>query len=196
MRKLLTSSIVLSFLSITSFAVNANDFTVQVGAYQVLTNQAISKAEKHGEVYQSIGNDNVTRLHVGRFTSKAAAESKRNQLRNSGYRDAFITQISVTSPASNHASASLHKKNKVNHQQADVTPGSYRSSSTSHSSTPHSSSSTNKYSATNKKYSNGGNLSGLSPDEKKKAAFLDGQLRIHSNGQFYTLEQYRRQNRQ
>jgi len=85
MRKLLTSSIVISLLSATSLATNANDYTVQIGAYQVLTNQAISKAEQHGEVYQSIGNDNLTRLHVGRFVSKADAVNKRDQLRSSGY---------------------------------------------------------------------------------------------------------------
>lgn len=187
MRKLFTNTIALSILSVTSFAANANDFTVQVGAYQVLTNQAISKAEQHGEVYQSIGNDNLTRLHVGRFSNKSDALNKRDQLRSSGYRDAFITQISVASPSS-------HKQNSPIRKQTNVDHDSYRSSEESHTQTSHTKTSTT--SSGSQKYSNNGHLSGLSDDEKSKAAFLDGQLRIHSNGQFYTLEQYRKNNHQ
>ena len=197
MRKLFTNSIAVSILSAASFAANANDFTVQVGAYQVLTNQAISRAEQHGEVYQSIGKDNLTRLHVGRFASKADALNKRDLLRSSGYNDAFITQISV-------APASSHQQNPASHKQARTEHGSYSSGNNSfdnksssnkknHSPTSHSNPSTP--SSSSRQHSNNGHLAGLTDDEKRKAAFLDGQLRIHSNGQFYTLEQYRQQNR-
>lgn len=187
MRKLLTSSIVISLLSATSLATNANDYTVQIGAYQVLTNQAISKAEQHGEVYQSIGNDNLTRLHVGRFASKVDAVNKRDQLRRSGYNDAFITQISVATPHQESSSSSSYQQSETNYQSAKTSHGSYNSSSSSSSA---------HHSGVSKNHSSDTNLSGLSPDEKSKAAFLDGQLRIHSNGQFFTLRQYREQTRQ
>ena len=197
MRKLFTNSIAVSILSAASFTANANDFTVQVGAYQVLTNQAISRAEQHGEVYQSIGNDNLTRLHVGRFASKADALNKRDQLRRSGYNDAFITQISVAPASSHQQNPASHKQARTEHESYSSGNNSFDNKSSSnkknHSPTSHSNSSTPSNSS--RQHSNNGHLAGLTDDEKRKAAFLDGQLRIHSNGQFYTLEQYRQQNR-
>ena len=174
MKKSTIKSLLLSISTSVLFAfssANAVDYTVQVGAYQVLTNDAIRKAEPHGEVYQSVGTDNLTRLHIGRFSTHSQAEEKRDQLRSSGFSDAFVTQISVSGQLANQAPASSYQE-PVQEYQAPIENNSYTQPSTS-------------------SHSNSANLSGLTADEKRKAAFLDGKLRIYSDGQFYTLEQYR-----
>ena len=154
-------TLLLLLLSITA---NANDFTVQVGAFQELTQEAISKAEQHGSVYQSLGKDNLTRLHIGRFSSRIEAEEKRDQLRNAGYHDAFIARILVSGSTANIT-------NTVKSNEHSYAP---KTASQNH-------------------YSSHDKLAGLSADERSKAVYVDGQMRIHSNGQFYTLEQYRQQ---
>ena len=174
MKKSTIKSLLLSISTSALFAfssANAADYTVQVGAYQVLTNDAIRKAEPHGEVYQSVGTDNLTRLHIGRFSTHSQAEEKRDQLRSSGFSDAFVTQISVSGQLANQAPASSYQE-PAQEYQAPIENNSYTQPSTS-------------------SHSNSANLSGLTADEKRKAAFLDGKLRIYSDGQFYTLEQYR-----
>ena len=174
MKKSTIKSLLLSISTSALFAfssANAVDYTVQVGAYQVLTNDAIRKAEPHGEVYQSVGTDNLTRLHIGRFSTHSQAEEKRDQLRSSGFSDAFVTQISVSGQLANQAPASSYQE-PIQEYQAPIENNSYTQPSTS-------------------SHSNSANLSGLTADEKRKAAFLDGKLRIYSDGQFYTLEQYR-----
>ena len=174
MKKSTIKSLLLSISTSALFAFssdNAVDYTVQVGAYQVLTNDAIRKAEPHGEVYQSVGTDNLTRLHIGRFSTHSQAEEKRDQLRSSGFSDAFVTQISVSGQLANQAPASSYQE-PVQEYQAPIENNSYTQPSSS-------------------SHSNSANLSGLTADEKRKAAFLDGKLRIYSDGQFYTLEQYR-----
>ena len=174
MKKSTIKSLLLSISTSALFAfssANAVDYTVQVGAYQVLTNDAIRKAEPHGEVYQSVGTDNLTRLHIGRFSTHSQAEEKRDQLRSSGFSDAFVTQISVSGQLAKQAPVSSYQE-PTQEYQTPIENNSYTQSSTS-------------------SHSNSANLSGLTADEKRKAAFLDGKLRIYSDGQFYTLEQYR-----
>lgn len=162
------------FLSAAAANVSANDYTVQVGAYKSLTNEEISKAERHGDVYKSVSGNNLTRLHVGRYTTRAEAVAKRKQLVNSGYSDAFITRISVSEPAATTSFSSSYAQEKVTQQKRFTSAPSDIS----------------KY---QRKAPSQNNLSGLNADEKSKAAFLDGKLRIVSNGNFYTLEQYRQQ---
>ena len=174
MKKSTIKSLLLSISTSALFAfssANAVDYTVQVGAYQVLTNDAIRKAEPHGEVYQSVGTDNLTRLHIGRFSTHSQAEEKRDQLRSSGFSDAFVTQISVSGQLAKQAPVSSYQE-PTQEYQTPIENNSYTQSGTS-------------------SHSNSANLSGLTADEKRKAAFLDGKLRIYSDGQFYTLEQYR-----
>ena len=160
---------------LTFSTTNAADYTVQVGAYQTLTNEAIRQAESHGEVFQSTGSGNLTRLHIGRFATHAEASDKRDQLRNSGFNDAFVTQISIAGSPTNPSNT-----NTAHYQQPSDTianaPQNIDSSDSSSSNNlnPH--------------------LSSLTEEEKAKAAYLDGKLRIYSDGQFYTLEQYRRLN--
>ena len=161
MKYAITNTLLLLLLSTTA---NANDFTVQVGAFQELTQEAISKAEQHGSVYQSLGKDNLTRLHIGRFSNRIEAEEKRDQLRNAGYNDAFIAQILVSKSTTNITN--VVKSNE--HSYAPKT-------------------------ASQNHYSSHDKLAGLSADERSKAVYVDGKMRIHSNGQFYTLEQYRQQ---
>ena len=178
MKKSTIKSLLLSISTSVLFAfssANAVDYTVQVGAYQVLTNDAIRKAEPHGEVYQSVGTDNLTRLHIGRFSTHSQAQEKRDQLRSSGFSDAFVTQISVSGQLAKQAPTSSYQE-PIQEYQAPIENNSYTQPQPN----------TSSYNS-----NNSANLSGLTADEKRKAAFLDGKLRIYSDGQFYTLEQYR-----
>ena len=148
---------------LTSQAV-ADDYTVQVGAYRSLSNQVIEQAKLHGETFQRNGSDNLQRLSVGRFYSRRDAIGLRNTLRASGFADAFITNLD-----SNSASSSTYD----------------------YSSDRQNSSVQTTYSDTTKSNSSSYTIEQLSEEERSKATYLDGQLRILSDGKFYTVEQYR-----
>lgn len=162
------------FLALTSQAI-ADDYTVQVGAYRSLSNQIIEQAKSHGEIFRRSGRDNLERLSVGRFYSKRDAISLRNTLRVSGFSDAFITNLdssSASSSAYNYSSDQNH--NSYN-----------RKSSTAENVVRNSALDTIKNN--DSKYT----IDQLNEDERSKATYLDGQLRILSDGNFYTVEQYR-----
>lgn len=151
------------FLALTSQAI-ADDYTVQVGAYRSLSNQVVEQAKLHGETFQRSGSDNLERLSVGRFYSRRDAVSLRNTLRASGFADAFITNLD-----SNSESSSAY----------NYAPDSQSNSAQS------------TYSDTIKSNTSSYTIEQLNEDEQSKATYLDGQLRILSDGKFYTVEQYR-----
>lgn len=155
------------FLMLTANA-NAADYTVQVGAYRSLNDQVIEQAKLHGEVFQRTGGDNLERLSIGRFTNRVDADNMRDRLQTSGFSDAFITTLdngSVTAPATNSYS-STRLDEPVQDRAQNTVPSS------------------------NSSYT----VEQLNEDERRKATYLDGQLRILSNGKFYTVEQYRQYN--
>ena len=171
MRKLL-SGLVLSLTLITS--ANAADYTVQVGAYRTITQQAIDKAQRHGQTFQRRGSDNLERLSVGRFSNRADAKNMRDKLQAAGYSGAFVSRIEDSSSAGtqfNSHSSKQSATSNTSYTSSNVTQKTRKSSSSSYT------------------------IDDLSRDERQKATYLDDQLRILSNGRFYTVEQYRQQSR-
>ena len=162
MRKLISSLAL--FLVITSNA-NANDYTVQVGAYKSLTEQAIEQAQGHGDVFHHRGNDNLERLYIGRFNNRRDANSMRDSLLASGFEGAFITKL-------NESSVTTSQTTQTFSQPTNLTQNA----------------------STLKNVNRAYTLEDLNQDERLKASYLDGELRILSEGNFYTVEQYR-QNR-
>ena len=162
MRKLIPSLAL--FLALTNNT-NASDYTVQVGAYKSLTEQAIAQAQSHGEVFHHRGNDNLERLYIGRFNNRSDANSMRDSLLASGFDGAFITEL-------NESSVTASNTTQTFSQPISLTQSAPTLNNVSRSYT----------------------LEDLNQDERLKASYLDGELRILSEGNFYTVEQYR-QNR-
>jgi len=178
MRKLF-SSIALS-LALTTGA-NAAEYTVQVGAYRTITQQTIERAQRHGQTFQREGSDNLKRLTVGSFSSRANAKNMRDKLQAAGYTGAFVTRLEDSSSSYS--------------QQDSFSTGS-NSSEYTNSGVSHQSSSSYNQPRSSYKRGSSYTIDDLSSDERQQATYLDDQLRILSNGRFYTVDQYRQQKRQ
>ena len=146
---------------------NAADYTVQVGAYRSLNDQIIEQAKLHGDVFQRTGSDNLERLSVGRFYSRGDANNMRDTLQASGFADAFITTLDGNSST---VSADNYSPTTSYNQDQDTAQIATKNSNSSYT------------------------IDELNEDERRKATYLDGQLRILSDGKFYTVEQYRQYN--
>ena len=154
------------FLMLTANA-NAGDYTVQVGAYRSLNDQVIEQAKLHGEVFQHTGSDNLERLSVGRFNNRIDADAMRDSLHTLGFTDAFITTLDNNSVT---ASINSYSSTRLDEPLQDRAQNTVPSSNSSYT------------------------VEQLNEDERRKATYLDGQLRILSDGKFYTVEQYRQYN--
>ena len=149
------------FLVLTS-NVSASDYTVQIGAYKSLTEQTIEQAQGHGDVFHHRGDDNLERLYIGRFNNRSDANSMRDSLLASGFEGAFITKL-------NESSVTTLQTTQTFSQPTNLTQNA----------------------STLKNVSRAYTLEDLNQDERLKASYLDGELRILSEGNFYTVEQYR-----
>jgi len=165
----LLSTILTVTLGVINLNTNAADYTVQVGAYKEDISKSIKQAQKHGEVFQKTQN-NLTKVMIGRFATKAQAKQKRDNLKNIGFHDAFITTLSNIPNYSDIQTQTLSKtltKESKKRKQAEKQQRRPQINT---------------------------NLNSLTPDELSKASYLDGRLRILSNGKFLTVEEYRRAN--
>jgi len=72
----------------------AADYTVQIGAFGAAPEKAFTRdASEFGEVMVNEAGDGVTRVSVGRYTTKSAAIAAQTRLRIAGYNDAYITSV-------------------------------------------------------------------------------------------------------
>jgi len=147
----------------------ANDYTVQIGAYKYLSQRTINKAERFGQIFKSKTNSNLTRIQIGSFVNRYEAASLLKQLRNAGYSDAYITLLDA------YSTDSSSSKTESNDSYALRTGDS----SQQYISTDNSSNTTVTNSVTTE-----ASFDSLTEDEKSKATYLDGALRIFENGEF------------
>ena len=169
MRKIASSLLLLTSIALP-ISSNAADYTIQVGAFKTTPNETIQQAQKFGEVFQKKGSDELTRITVGRFSNRVDADKMRDKLQNSGFGDAYVTTILDTTNYSEIQQESFTKA--INLETNSLKQTTYTQVQN-----------TSVY-----------DIDDLNADELSKASYLDGQLRILSNGHFYTVEQYRNQN--
>jgi len=159
MKKIASTLLLISAVSL-SINTYAADYTVQVGAYKSSADKMLQKAKKHGEVFQHRSNDNLTKVSVGRFQSRSEANAMRNRLQKSGFSGAFITTLKDEKNYSEAQSKSFAQA--LNNEEKSL-----------------------KQRVSSKQRSSSINFNDLSSSEKAKASYLDGKLRILSEGEFY-----------
>lgn len=64
-------------------------FAVQIGSYKYFAEKYKNEASQFGVVHTFTYN-NLTRVTVGEFTDRNAAETLKRKLHNAGYKDAFV----------------------------------------------------------------------------------------------------------
>lgn len=72
----------------------AADLTVQIGAFGIAPNPDFTtQAADYGEVLVLRGDDGITRVSIGRYDSKTAAQAALARLQLAGYTDAYVTNV-------------------------------------------------------------------------------------------------------
>ena len=83
-------------LTASSVTAQAADFTVQIGAFGIAPQPTFTKdAADHGEVMVVKGGDGVTRVSIGRYSTKSDARNALARLQLAGYTDAYITNVTT-----------------------------------------------------------------------------------------------------
>jgi len=176
--KKITKNIVFSGYMISSLmfvnTVSANDYTVQIGAYKYLSQRTINSAERFGQIFKSKTSTNLTRIQIGSFANRYEAASLLKQLRSAGYSDAYITLLNADFMANSTDNYALRSENS----------NQYTSEANNLDSIATNLNTTNAPPAE-------ATFDNLTEDEKSKATYLDGSLRIFENGEFMTVAKYR-----
>ena len=84
--------LVLTGLPLVAFTQATEIFAIQIGTYKHFAEDAKESVRKFGEVHV-LTYENLSRVTVGEFTSKQEAMTVLHQLREAGFKDAFIRQI-------------------------------------------------------------------------------------------------------
>jgi len=74
---------------ISSLATNSEIFTVQVGTYRHFAEDTKADVSQYGLVHV-FTHKNLSRVTVGEFTNRQAAETLEKKLHKAGYKDAFV----------------------------------------------------------------------------------------------------------
>mgnify|MGYP006121716019 FL=1 len=94
---------------------SSSSYSVQIGTYKSLPKNFVGSAEKYGRVYTSQSGD-LTRVSVGGFDNRNAAQNLLSQLKQAGYEDAFISHTG--------SSMSSNQPHDKAHHQASPGSGS------------------------------------------------------------------------
>lgn len=92
----------LFFSPLTCLANNSDIFSVQIGTYKHFSENIKQDASKYGVVHVFTFKG-FSRVTVGEFTARHAAEILKNKLRKAGYKDAFVRrtgQLNLTNSSS------------------------------------------------------------------------------------------------
>lgn len=81
--------LLLLVVPLNSFAGNSEIFTVQVGTYKHFAEKTKANVSQYGLVHV-FTHKNLSRVTVGEFTSRQAAETLKRKLHMAGYKDAFV----------------------------------------------------------------------------------------------------------
>ena len=88
-------------------------YSVQIAAYKILPDDFIESAEKYGSVHTSLLGE-LTRVSVGNFDDRSTAQSLLSQLKQVGYKDAFISRISSSMTSNQNPSKTHHRQSQSN----------------------------------------------------------------------------------
>ena len=77
------------------FGANSEIYSVQIGSYKHFAEKTKNAVGQFGVVHVFTFN-NLSRVTVGEFTDRSAAENLKSQLQNAGYEDAFVRQTGYT----------------------------------------------------------------------------------------------------
>ena len=83
--------ILLLIAPLNAYATNSEIFSVQIGTYKHFAEKTKEAVSRYGIVHVFTFK-NLSRVTVGEFTDKGAAERLRDKLRHAGYKDAFVRQ--------------------------------------------------------------------------------------------------------
>ena len=90
------------------FAANSEIFSVQIGSYKHFAEDTKKAVSQYGIVHVFTFK-NLSRVTVGEFTDRKAAEVLKNKLRKAGYKDAFVRQTGYANLA--QAKSTIEKFN-------------------------------------------------------------------------------------
>ena len=79
----------LLIMPINTYATNSDIFSVQIGTYKHFAEKTKEAVSQYGIVHVFTFK-NLSRVTVGEFTNRQAAEKLRDKLRKAGYKDAFV----------------------------------------------------------------------------------------------------------
>jgi hypothetical protein len=105
-------NIFLALLSMISMAYiaqadqSSSSYSVQIATYKNLPKNFVESAEKYGRVHTS-QNGGLTRVSIGDFDNRNAAQNLLSQLKRAGYEDAFISRTN-SSMSSNQPQDNSH----------------------------------------------------------------------------------------
>ena len=84
--------LVSAFLSFTVFAQPTEIYTIQIGTYKQFAEETRKTVLQYGVVHV-LTYENLSRVTVGEFTNREAAAEVLHNLKDAGFKDAFIRQI-------------------------------------------------------------------------------------------------------
>lgn len=152
-------------LCATAPLATAAEYVVQIGAFKFPPSSTINSLGSYGEILEESTAGGLTRILVGTFGSHGEATGIRDQLRDQGYPDAFVTRF---------GGQSSYASNSVSDDYNSAVDDAY---SVAKSTAPAAGGSTS--------------MAGLSDEEKLRAVFLDGQLKMKVGDEFLSLDDYR-----
>lgn len=94
---------------------SSSSYSVQIATYKNLPKSFVSSAEKYGSVHTS-QSGGLTRVSVGNFDNRNAAQDLLSQLKQAGYEDAFISRTG--------SSMSSNQPHDNSHHHASPSSGS------------------------------------------------------------------------
>ncbi len=148
-------------------SVNADDYGVQVGAFEVIDPAFIDKLVGYGEIIE-LSNDGLTRVIVKAGNSRADNEYLLKTLQDAGFGDAFIRSLGATS----EVNASYKRGRKVNPSDHDInSSGEHLHNGQSH-----------------RHIEEDAAWLRLSPEERRNAVYLDGKLHLKQGDEFIPLD--------
>ena len=147
-------------------------YLVQIGAYQQPNEAALKAASEYGHLIQSDASNSLTRVYVGKFANRSAAERARDGLLSAGYDGAFL--VNYVSVEASLVDSELAFFNQEKHFEN----GSYENESAVLPKTAVSSSDIDT-------------LDDLTAQERALVVYLDGKLKIKRGEQFMSIDEFR-----
>lgn len=158
----------------------AAEYVVQIGAFKYPPSSTINSLTSYGEILEESTGSGLTRILVGTFDSHGAATGVRDQLRDQGYPDAFVTRFGGQNAYADNSGS-----------YDDYDNGAEDSSYSSASTDTQGAYETAKSLAPAAGGSSSQSMAALTEEEKLRAVFLDGQLKMKVGDEFLTLDEYR-----